>query len=112
MGLCTDTWTTGQTLPSGTTTVAAHFANTSAKACSIVLGLSVAGTSLGSATVSVAARQAATSPVTLGVATSAHTFTTGQQATLTLRGQSCGGCDKTTLYAGSSTYPTKVTLTA
>ena len=108
---CTDTWSSGQALPAGSTTVTAHVANTANKACSVVVGVSVAGTSLGSATVSIEAGRTATTAAVWSLDTTARTFTTGQRLSVTLTPQSGGGCNSTTLHAGSTAHPSRVTLT-
>lgn len=107
---CSDTWTSGQSLPAGTTSMTAYVHNSHNKnACSVVVGLSVGTTSLGSATVSIPGTTAVTAQ-TLSVTTSGATFTTGQRVTLTLAPQG-GACGSTTVHGASSTYPSSVTLT-
>jgi hypothetical protein len=108
---CTQPWTTGQTLPAGTTTMTAYVENTNKNACSVIVELSVGGTSLGSATVSVPGLQSAGSPLTWSVATAAASPTTGQRVTFTLRPQGGGGCNNSTIYGGGAATPASVTLT-
>lgn len=109
---CTDPWLAGQSLPAGTTTMTAYVQNiNNNKACSVIVGLSTAGVSLGSTTVSIPAKMPAVAAHTWSVTTTAKTFTTGERVTLTLAPQSNGGCGNTTLHGASSTYPSSVTLT-
>lgn len=111
--LCTDAWTTGQSLPSGSTTVVAYVANGHNKtACSVALGVTAGTTSLGTATVSVPPGQTAASPMVWAISTSTYTFTSGQRLAVTLTPGGGTGCNNTTIRAGSSTAPSKVTLTA
>lgn len=111
--VCTDTWTTGQSLPAGSTTVTAYVGNTHNKtACSVAVDVRAGTTSLGSATISIPAGQTATAPMEWTVPTTAFSFTTGQRVSVTLTPAGGQGCNNTTLRAASSTSPSKVTLTA
>ena len=111
--LCTETWTAGQSLPAGATTATAYVANTSNKsACSVGITVTGGTTALGNATVSIPPGQTAATPMTWSVTTSAHAFVTGERLTVTLTPGGGQGCNNTTLRAASSTYPSKVTLTA
>lgn len=111
--VCSEPWTTGQSLPGGSTTMTAHVSNTTPnKECSVGLTLMGGTTTLGTATVTIPAGQSAAAAMTWSVPTTAHAFTTGQRLSVTLAPGGGVGCDKTSFYAASSTYPSKVTLTA
>jgi hypothetical protein len=111
--LCTDAWSAGQSLPAGTTTMAAYVANTHNRtACSVGLAVRAGTTVLGTATVSVNPGDVATAPVSWLVPTIGHSFTTGQRVTVTLTPAGGQGCTSTTLRAAGAAYPSKVTLTS
>jgi hypothetical protein len=111
--LCTDTWTAGQTLPAGTTTVTAYTSNThGTQSCAVALAVRVGSTTLGTASEAVPSGTTATSPLVWSVQTLAHSFTAGQRLTVTLTPGGGGGCNNSRIHAAGTTSPSKVTLTA
>lgn len=109
--LCTDTWTAGQSLPAGTTTMKAYVANTNPKPCSVVVEVTTGGTTLGSATAEIPGNHPVSSPLSWSLPTSSVTFSGTEQVTVSLRPQGGGGCNTSTIYAGGDTTPASVTLT-
>ncbi len=107
---CSDVFTTGQSLPAGTTTVNAYIKNDNGFACPMSVTVAVNGTTtLGSANVSVpggSAKQLRSWPIT----TSAVAFTSGDRISVRFASQT-GACLHTYLYWNGLDSPSNVTLT-
>ena len=110
--LCTDTFTDGQLLPPGTTTITAHVANTSnSKTCGITVTVSKsAAVSLGTASFNVLPGTSAASPQTWAVTTTGVSFVAGDRINVRLTPDSNANCGSTSLHVGGSGTQTKVKL--
>lgn len=109
--LCSDTFTTGQAQPAGTTRLVLYTSNTTnSKDCPLTVAIARNGTTaLGSAAATILAGQSTSNPLTVDVPTAAvASFTTGDRITAVLTpGASCNG---TTLFAAGSQVPSRLVL--
>lgn len=110
IAFCTDTFSAGQTMVAGTTTVSAYYHNAAGSGCTVTatLKLNRVGTltTLGSGSYSVPA----TSPTTLrawSFATTAVTFAAGDRLNLTFLYNAAKSCNSTSLNWNSSTTVSK-----
>ena len=111
--LCTDTFTSGQSIPAGQTSARLHIENSGggAKNCVVNIGLSVNGTvSLGSTTHTVLAGRSYTTASMVSWATLGRSFTSGDRVNLTLSAPG-NDCKNVALYGGRADAPSSVTLT-
>lgn len=110
---CTDQFTTGQTLPAGTTTVNVWVSNGSTnRNCTFDLALYKGATLLGSGSGTVA-MNTGTHALSAGFTTATTAFTTGERLQLRMTPRGNGGtnnCNSTMLYGDGSLAPSNVTL--
>lgn len=107
---CTDAFSSGQSLTSGTSTLNAYVSNTNGASCTITATLRVNGTTLlGSGTIVVTT--GTTRLVTGTLATAAHSFATGDRLQLDLSWQPVNACNDTWLSWNDAASPSRLVLT-
>ena len=108
--VCSDTFTTGQSLAAGTTTVTLHTSNDkSNKSCDLGLALLRNGSqSLGTRTGTIPAGQTAASPMVWSFPTTGAAFSTGDRLNLRLTPSTT--CSGTMLYAAGANVRSRLTL--
>jgi hypothetical protein len=107
--VCSDVFTTGQSMSAGTTTINGYWSNTGGN-CSVTATIYKNGTSLGSASNNVGPG-AATTLRTWSIPTSAASFSTGDRLDVKLA-LGAGACSSggTVLHYDGSAVPSKVTF--